>query len=301
MFSINKRWIAWAFLAILFIGLFGWAWRHRESVPFVTRPLVMLTTPFQYGTSRVAQNALAGIHILQGSVKGYDELQALRQENAQLKGQLTAEREVLAENARLRNLLGFRDGHAQYRLLGARVLARDYGSWTNTILIDRGSDDGIHKHMAVILPEGVVGFVSDVFPDSARVQLLVDPRTAVGGIVQRPTSRVASVVTGSGNDAAHPVMINIVKEGDIVVGDTIVTSGYGGLYPKGVLIGTVASIEPDPSGVVKRAIITPAVAFDRLEEVFVVLYADVSAPVAPAEVPNLVSEALPTPQAGGQR
>lgn len=291
MFSINKRWIWLAAIVIVVIGLFGWAWRHRESVPFVTRPLVMATTPFQYGAARTAQEVLAGFHILDGAVRGYAEMTELRRENDALKGELTAQREILAENIRLRALLGFEATYPQYQLLGARVIAREYGAWVHTVTIDRGSHDGVTKYMPVMVPAGAVGFVADVFPDSARVQLILDPRTAVSGIVQRPESRVSSIVTGNGNDAAHPEMINIVKEGDIVVGDTVVTSGYGGLYPKGLLIGTVTSIVPDPSGVVKRAVLTPAVDFNRMEEVFVILTPSEVAPVAPDEVPNLVPDA----------
>lgn len=290
MFFINKRLIWLAAAGIILIGLFGWAWRHRESVPFVTRPLVMATTPFQYGSARTAQEVLAATQILDGAVRGYDEMNALRRENEALRGQLTAERELLAENIRLRELLGFETTYSQYRLLGTRVIAREYGTWVNTILIDRGANNGVQKYMPVILPAGLVGFVSDVYPDSARVQLVLDPRTAVSGIVQRAESRIVSIVTGDGNDPLHPEMVNIVKEGDIVVGDTIVTSGYGGLYPKGILIGTVKEIKPDPSGVVKRAVLEPAVAFDRLEEVFVILTPAEMAPVLPDEVPNLVPE-----------
>ena len=89
-------------------------------------------------------------------------------------------------------------------------------------------------------------------------------------------------------------MIDIVKEGDIVVGDAVVTSGYGGLYPKGLLIGTVKEIVPDPSGVVKRAVLTPAVDFTKLEEVLVILNASTAA-VPLEQMPNLVPDA---PQEG---
>lgn len=284
MFFISKRTI-WTMVAlIILVGLFGWAWRYRTSVPFVTRPLVMVSTPFQYGSARTAQEILATADILDGAINGYEEMEQLRRENGVLRSRLTARDELLAENIRLRELLDFRATYPQYTLLGSHVISREYGTWSNTILIDRGENDGVQKYMPVMVPAGLVGFVSDAFPDSARVQLILDPRTAVGGIVQRPESRLAAIVTGSGNDPLHPEMIDIVKEGDIEVGDAIITSGYGGVYPKGILIGTVNAMEPDPSGVVKRAILEPAAPFGRLEEVFVILYVDETVPLAPEEL-----------------
>ena len=274
MRGMERRTLIWAVAILLLIGLVGWAWRHREAVPFVTQPLVAAATPFEYGTARVAQEVLAGATILRGAVTGYAEM--------------------IAENERLRGLLQFEATYPQYQVLAARVITRDDGGWTQSAVIDRGQAEGLTKYMAVMLPQGVVGFVSDVYPHSARIQFILDPRTAVGGIVQRPQSRVAALVSGNGNDVAHPEMIDIVKEGDIVVGDAVVTSGYGGLYPKGLLIGTVKEIVPDPSGVVKRAVLTPAVDFTKLEEVLVILNASTAA--APLEqMPNLVPDA---PQEG---
>jgi rod shape-determining protein MreC len=155
-------------------------------------------------------------------------------------------------------------------MLGAKVIAKDYNSWTNTITIDRGSSDGVNKYMPVIVPQGVVGFVSSVSRYTSQVQLLVDPRTAIGGIVQRPESRVASILKGDGNNSDFLVFGNIPKEADVIKGDTIVTSGYGGVYPKGLLIGTVSQVSADGSGVSLAALVKPAVDFTKVEEVFVI-------------------------------
>ena len=105
MRGIERRTLVWAIAILLLIGLVGWAWRHREAVPFVTQPLVAAATPFEYGTARVAQEVLGGATILRGAVTGYAELQQLRAENDALRGALTAQREIVAENERLRALL----------------------------------------------------------------------------------------------------------------------------------------------------------------------------------------------------
>lgn len=136
----------------------------------------------------------------------WEELEALRRENGALRAEQTAYSGILAENIRLRELAGFRQGYKQFTLLGASVIDRDYGSWSDTMVIDRGTDSGIAKYMPVIVPGGLVGFVSDVYLNSARVQLITDPRTSVGAVVQRPGSRVASIVRGNGSRPAQMIL-----------------------------------------------------------------------------------------------
>ena len=177
---------------------------------------------------------------------------------------------MAAENERLRRLLDFRAAHKELQLVAAAVISRDYGTWTNTMVIGAGSNQGIKENMAVITPDGVVGFISDAFSDSARVQLMTDPRTSVGAVVQRPESRVASVVRGNGNMPLEPQFVNVAKEADILEGDTLITSGFGSIYPKGLYIGKIVSIHMDDSDFVKYAVIEPGVDFSKLEEVFVI-------------------------------
>lgn len=270
MFSFGKRKIFLTILIILFMGLCGWFWRHRESVPFVSQPLSTAAAPFEYGMSRIAFAGRTGIGMIDQILSDWEELEALRRENGELRAEQTAYSGILAENIRLRELAGFRQGYKQFTLLGASVIDRDYGSWTDTMVIDRGTDSGIAKYMPVIVPGGLVGFVSDVYLNSARVQLITDPRTSVGAVVQRPGSRVASIVRGNGSRPAQMIFTNLIREADILKGDMLVTSGYGGVYPPGLLIGTVDSVTGGESDTIRSAVVTPAADMGRLEEVFVI-------------------------------
>lgn len=270
MIFLGKRKIIAAFLAFAFLGSCGWFWRHRESIPFISQPLSVAAAPFEYGTSRFSVAGTTGIGILDEVIHNWNDLDALKKENGALRAEQVKYSEILAENIRLRNLLKFKQGYTQYNLLGVSVIARDYGGWTNTLLIDRGSDDGIRKYMPVIVPDGVIGFVSEVYKNSSRVQLLLDPRTAVGGIVQRPASRVASIVSGNSGSPDSLSFVNLPREADVVKGDLILTSGYGGVYPKGLIIGTVENVDMDPTGVNLQATIKPAADFSHLEEAFVI-------------------------------
>lgn len=257
-------------IAFAFMGVCGWFWRHRESIPFVSQPLSIAAAPFEYGTSRLAFAGRTGIEILDQILGNWKTLDDLRRENGALRAEQTAYSEILAENMRLRSLAGFKQGYTQHSLLGAKVIARDYGIWTNTMVIDRGTDSGLARYMPVIVPEGLVGFVSEVYMNSARVQLITDPRTSVGAIVQRPASRVASMVKGSGNRPSNLVFANLPREADVIKGDVLITSGYGGVYPHGLLIGRVSQVDDETATTAREALVEPAADLSRLEEVFVI-------------------------------
>lgn len=303
MFFFGKRKIFLTILIFAFMGLCGWSWRHRESIPFVSQPLSIAAAPFEYGTSRIALAGRTGLDMADQMLSNWEELDALRRENGALRAEQTAYSEILAENVRLRSLAGFRQGYTQYQLLGASVIARDYGSWTDTLVIDRGTDDGLARYMPVIVPEGLVGFVSEVYRTTARVQLITDPRTSVGAIVQRPSSRVVSIVQGNGSRSSVLTFVNLSRAADVLKDDTLVTSGYGGVYPQGLLIGRVSEVTDDPSTPAREAQVTPSADLSRLEEVFVITSAfertmpqdiDVAAPVKePPMNPNEKQAGVP--------
>ena len=270
MFSFGKRSVIAAFALFLIIGVVGWAWRSHNSIPYVTSPLQTVVTPLEEGVSWIADRISSISRIIDISMKNRIEWEQLEKENAGLREKTVDYDEITAENTRLRKLLGFREAHKNLQLVAGPVISRDYGTWTNTMIIGVGENEGIKENMAVITPDGVVGFISDVFPSSARVQLLTDPRTSIGAIVQRAESRVASVVRGNGNMPTEPQFVNIAKDADILEGDNLVTSGFGTIYPKGLYVGKIVSVHSDDSDFVKYAVIQPGVDFSKLEEVFVI-------------------------------
>ena len=192
--------------------------------------------------------------------------------------------EALAENARLKALLGYKQTKTQFDLVAARVIGRDYATWSGVIVIDRGTSSGVHENMPVVTEKGLVGVVVEAAPYSSKVRLILDPRAAVGTIVQRQESRVAGIVEGDPANPLMPRMKNIPKSADVVEDDVVVTSGYGGVYPKGLLVGTVKALKNDEGGLLKYAVLEPAVDFQRLEDVAVIV-ASREAPPAPITPP----------------
>ena len=209
-----------------------------------------------------------------GVWSGYIGLRGVRQENealnhevAQLQLELQLQR-ALAQQARsLERSLKLRQ-NVRFPTLSARVIATDATPYFRTLTIDRGRGDGVHKDMAVVAPDGVVGrVVGDPGPRAAKVQLLIDRNAAAGALIER--SRASGVVVGT--DGERQLRMEYVSNlQDVRIGDRIVTSGTDGIYPKGFLVGRVTDVA-EGVGLYKAIGIDPVVNFSQIEDVLVVM------------------------------
>ena len=196
----------------------------------------------------------------------------LRAENNLLAQQVNALAETGREYLELRRLLNFQQ-HVHFRAVGATVIGRDASNWWKSLQIDRGLRDGLRDNLPVVNAEGVVGKIVRVTPGESRVLLLVDPNCKVSGLLQ--DCREPGVV--SGIDAAFGrtpscVMTFVDRGAQIKPGETVITSGMGGLFPKGLRIGVVAARRLNrESGLYQDVEVKPAVNFLRLERVMVIL------------------------------
>jgi rod shape-determining protein MreC len=256
-------------------GKYGFDWSER-AVTVLLAPVEYVAAKVSYGFRQAGTSTGQLFNV-------YSENQALRAENEQLRQSGIDLTEVMAENVRLKAMLDYRKTAPQFDFVLATVVGRDPGTWTNTIIINRGTEHGVAKDMAVVTPAGLVGSVVQAYGNSAKVQLILDPRSAVGAIVQRPESRVAAIVEGSAAKPPALRMVNIARDADVIKGDKIVTSGFGGIYPKGRLVGEVTDVVNEEGGLLKYAILKPAVDFDRLEEVLVIVRSREPAPVLPTQ------------------
>lgn len=233
--------------------------------------ITTVLAPVEYAVSNVGFT-FRNISLSTGELMtAYRDNQKLRAENDELRQNNLNVTEIMAENARLKAMLDYKKGVPQFDLVTAAVVGRDPGNWTSTIIINRGTADGVTKDMPVVSPQGLIGSVVTAYANVAKVQLVLDPRSAVGALVQRPESRVAAIVEGHSGTPLTPRMVNIARDADIVKGDKLITSGFGGIYPKGLLIGEVIDIVNEEGGLLKYAVLNPAVDFDRLEEVSVIV------------------------------
>jgi rod shape-determining protein MreC len=153
------------------------------------------------------------------------------------------------------------------RAIGARVIGRDATQWFAVIVLDRGSQDGVRRNDTVVAAEGLVGRVLTVSATTSQVLLISDTRSAVGVILQQ--SREAGVVEGLGQASLRLKYVTRARE--VPVGEVIVTSGQAGVFPRGLPVGTVASVTREQSAFHLEAVVRPAVALDQLEDVLILI------------------------------
>jgi len=230
-----------------------------EAVTFGVFAEVQRATAAVVGGVRAVWGGYVGLR----SVRAENE--ALRREFGDLQVRYQEERAMAARTRQLETLLALRDRQS-LPTRAAEVIAAGASPDFRTVTIDKGTADGLRPDMAVIAPGGLVGRIVTPGLHAAKVQLLIDRNAAAGAIVER--SRAQGVVVGSGEDLLR--MDYVPGIADVRAGDTVVTSGIDGIYPKGVVVGRVERVERG-SGIYMSIRVQPQVEFLRLEEVLVVL------------------------------
>lgn len=239
--------------------------------------------PFQNGITTLTKGA--------GDIVAYfKENKELRQSNeemskniARLQEEIYTLKEKELENQRLLKLLDYKEKRkSNYQLVMAKVIGRDTNNWYKIVVINKGQNDGIQPNMPVINHDGLIGIIINSTANTAEVLLLLDGEVAVGARIFE--SRLAPGVVVGIDKPNVLKMIHISHDSQIENGQTIITSGLGGIYPRGIRIGTVASVQLEPNGLMKTAIIKPFVDFNRLEEVLVIVQVNEQEEIdAPAE------------------
>jgi rod shape-determining protein MreC len=239
--------------------------REETLTPFLKRLLLESVSPFLKATAYLKRSV--------GEIwEGYVDLRFVRQENLRLQEEIQALRtrlgtveEAQRENLRLKNLIGLRE-REPFQVVAAGIVGRDATNWFQTLLIDRGSRHGIERHMGVIAPAGLVGQVMEASSSSARVQLISDPVSSVGVLLQG--SRVTGLLVGGQSGRLRIRYLPVRAE--VRSGEVVVTSGLGGVYPKGILVGKVVAVDGRSGALFQEATVEPSVDFSQLEEVLVV-------------------------------
>lgn len=186
----------------------------------------------------------------------------LRRKVRELEAELVKLEEVQLENERLRNLLGFKQVVEKYSI-PALVIARDPNSWSSVVYIDKGKKDGIVKDMVVISGQGLIGRVRETGKTIAKIMLINDIDSKVGAVIQRNREQGLLVGTPDGDCK----LIYLSPDSDVNKGDIVLTSGTGGIYPKGILIGEVVEVAKERGRLYKYAVVEPSSKLSRLEEV----------------------------------
>jgi len=244
--------------------------RGNGQITLPENAIGSLITPVQNAVSSVTNS----VKRLVSNWRDYDDLQdaydALSFDNEQMRMELISAEEALMENERLKAMLDARDTYTSLDPVYAKVIARDAGTWFQTFSVNRGSSHGVSNGMAVVNGDGLIGRVYEVGLNYSKVITIIDPRSAVACLVQR--TRDAGIMRGqitASDDTAECFVYYLPNINSITPGDIVVTSGTDSLYPKGLKIGSVSAVSLDAGSDGTYAIVSPAVDFQRIEEVFI--------------------------------
>lgn len=228
--------------------------------------IIEVTTPFQ----KLIKLAVGSVERLWTD---YFYLVGLKDENRRLnkdidllKTENSRYKELLATHERLRKLLQFKQIISN-PVIAAQVIGLDPSGWFKSIIVDKGSVAGIEKNMPVVNASGVVGRVISVSPDFSKILLVVDQNSAIDCLLQR--SRDRGILKGLSTDVCN--LEYLAKTANAAIGDQIITSGLGGVFPKGLPVGKILHISENPGMLFKEIKVRPAVDFSTLEEVMIIL------------------------------
>jgi rod shape-determining protein MreC len=228
--------------------------------------LALLTTPIQAGVAKAHRAAFDAWDTYLDWKNVRAENRRLREEIRRLRVEGLRVRETDDENRRLRRLLALQE-RLPLTTVSGEIIARDWGGWIRALTVNRGRGDKIARLTAVISPDGLVGRVVEVRPGASIVQVLTDPASTVGAHVVR--TRTPGIVEGEPSGALrfkYPA-----RDGaQIEVGDVLVTSGQGGLFPRGIPVGRVRSIDDRGAALFHYAVLEPAVNFSRIDDVLLI-------------------------------
>jgi rod shape-determining protein MreC len=246
-------------LAVIFLT--PGPWRNLEKVgSFVLAPI-------QMGVSGTVDEAAGFVSTIQRVRDLANENADYQDQVAQLQSQLVQMKELEVENQDLRTLLSMKERTGPGALVPVSVIARDDTPYVQAITIDRGSNDGIKTDAVVITHQGLVGHVETVDPTSSKVRLINDLNSSVSVRLQTE-SRTTGVLRGQSQ--GNLMVIAYIPQTDVVSqGDVVLTSGLGGLYPEGLVVGKVSSVERKDADPFQAAVVEPAVAMDKLERLYV--------------------------------
>ncbi len=247
---------------MLNVAIDGGRMPHRTLVGIITSPITTAVTNIKNSTATFF-----------AAYTNYKELLAenemLKEENSNLKKRLENSYTLEVEIDRLKQLTNVLKDTEELKLIEAQVVSVSTDGWISSFSINKGSLSGIKEKDVVIASSGLVGKVREVGPNWATVVTFTDPQIAVGAKITRTEDTAMTEGTVDLKAKGLCKLSYLNKNSSAIRGDIVETSGLGGLYPAGIIIGTIKDINVDDNGLTKYAVIQPAVDFATLKKVYV--------------------------------
>ncbi|MGG1400388.1 rod shape-determining protein MreC [Bacillus salipaludis] len=270
-FFLNKRLIVLLLSIIILVALIGFSLRERSKLSW---PEQFVKDSVGWVQSLVSKPA----YVVAGFFENLKDLENTYQENKELKSRVeqivsleSQVQDLKKDNDDLRNVLGEKKTLRDFKPLPATVIGRNPDRWHEMIIIDKGKINGIKQNMAVVTANGLIGKVKNVNQFSSTVQLLsaMDPKNRISAVVQGQKNSFGFV---EGFDSEKKLLqVKTIPSGaKIKKGQTVVTSGLGGVFPKDLPIGKVVEVKPDQYGLNQTALVKPGADFYDIQNVLVI-------------------------------
>ncbi|ABY45456.1 rod shape-determining protein MreC [Bacillus mycoides] len=280
-FFLNKRLIVLLVSIILLVALIGISLKERNSLSwpeqFIKDTVGVVERVFQKPANYVA-----------GFFENVEDVKRTYEENKKLKAKLDSTADLSAvvknlddENKKLRELTGKEKSRGDYTEVQASVVSRNPDKWYDLVGIDKGAQQGIKKDMAVVTPKGLVGRVKSVSQFTSSVELLssMSRTNRVSAIVQGQEN-IFGLIEGYDKEKQLLLFTKISSDAEVQKDQLVVTSGLGDIFPKGLAIGKIVDVQPDPYGLTKTAYVKPSADLNDVEHIIV---AKRDMPTAPLE------------------
>lgn len=240
----------------------------EKNSNFFENAATNLVMPIQNGLTYL-KNKISGNSTFFTDINNLQsENEELRQKNSELEQSLRELENIRTENETLKEYLNLTEKYGEYKTIPGYVINKDISNYSKTIVINIGSDDGVQENMTVIGDEGLVGHVVSVTNNTAKVQTIVDTASSIS--CSMSTTKDSIVCKGTLNGQSELRAMYIPTDANIIQGDSIETSGLGGIYPKGIHVGTVKSVTNTQNITDRYALVETAVDFDKLDTVLVI-------------------------------
>ena len=266
--TTHARPAVWILAGVLLLWLMALLAERRSFIPPIEGLALDALNPVQSLTVNLTQP-------LQDYITGLAHFRDLARENevqrqriALLESEVARLREYAYENQELRRDLQFKNRHPDLELIRARIISEDPNNYVSALTVDQGQAAGVAPGMVVVSGDGLLGRVSSVSTNSAKIVLVTDSSTSIYVVVQRADSRASGIVEGTGR--GRLTMKFVSQAAEIQPGDVVVTSGRGGTYPGGIHVGQVVSVQRNDVAPFQQAEVQPAVDVRHLDTVLIV-------------------------------
>ena len=240
----------------------------ENNTSFFENAASNLVMPIQNGLTYL-KNKISGNNTFFTDINNLQqENEELKQENSELEQSLRELENIRTENETLKEYLNLTEKYGEYNTVPGYVINKDISNYSKTIVINIGKKDGVEKNMTVIGDKGLVGHVLSVTDRTAKVQTIIDTASSVS--CSMSTTKDSIVCKGTLDEKSALKAMYIPTDANIIQGDSIETSGLGGIYPKGIHIGTVKKVTNTQNMTDRYALVETAVDFDKLDTVLVI-------------------------------